>query len=166
MMKLIILNGHSCSGKSQLAREIFKIKKDFFHLKSDSIKRFWKNYARKKREKEKVHDLVLYIFEKIANSKIDILAEIHKNENILKLAEKNGYQVFIYNIETHYEEAFKRFEERLENDVNGFVSNKSPEVFKELYDQYLEQKNPKNRTFDTSVLSSEKIAKEILADIE
>jgi len=54
----------------------------------------------------------------------------------------------------------------LENDVNGFVSNKSPEVFKELYDQYLEQKNPKNRTFDTSVLSSEKIAKEILADIE
>ena len=74
--KIIIINGPSCVGKSTVIDLLFKLKKDIFLLKYDSVKRFFIDY-----KYENDFDKVINLLTTIAKDRIqkgeDILVKIY-----------------------------------------------------------------------------------------
>lgn len=162
-MKLVIINGASCSGKSTVVETLIKEKEGYYNLSYDNIK--W-NFSRYEPQKfyEDIHILMLLILDSLCKLKYNVIsATLHRNSrnNLIDIAQKYGYEIVEINLEAAWEVLEKRFEERIANPT-GRISNTSKERFKELYDIYNAEKNAEALTLRTDVLSKEEVFEQVL----
>ncbi|MFA6073609.1 MAG: AAA family ATPase [Candidatus Woesearchaeota archaeon] len=167
-MKLVLLNGSSCAGKSSTIKALMKERKQLFLLSYDSIKWFFSHYQADKHQ-EDVQRVFLAVANSVFKMKYDIVCDsnitkIHRSE-LVNMALSQGYKILEVNLEADYDVLSKRFDARVANalaDPNSKISNISKERFKELYDLFHKEKNPDAHTFKSDKLTPEEIAKEIL----
>jgi|SRR3989338_702114 len=166
-MKLVVLNGASCSGKSTIIKNIIKEKEGYFHLSYDSLKWQFSKYASGKYFKD-VNIIMLSILDAVCKLKHNVICEsYHKEsrEKLIVLATEYGYEVVEINLEADWEVLSKRFEERVaEASLNPEikVANRTIERFKELFDIYEKEKNPSAIIFRTDTQSIEEVSNSIL----
>ncbi len=162
---IVIINGPSNAGKSTTIAEIFKIRKDFFHLKYDALKRFFIDYD-SSREIEKVKEFSGVIGRSRIDKNENILIESDSfDKTIIGYAKEKNYSIFEFNVEAPYEVLLSRFRERVLNAVSGIKINTSEEKLLKIHNEYLSSKKIEVKTFDTSKQTAEEVAKEILEDI-
>jgi predicted kinase len=165
-MKLIMLNGASCSGKSTVIRNIMEKKDDLFYLHQDSIKWYFSKYTNKE-HKEDVRKIVFSVAETIFNMNYDVICDsgLYKEsrEKLINLAKEKGYEVIEVNLEAEKDVLLERFNIRVENKENRRMSNTSVDRFKELLDIYNREKNPSAITFRTDNESIDEITKKLMS---
>lgn len=173
-MKLIILNGGSCSGKSTIIENIMKRKNDLFHLSYDYLKWQFSNYDPREHRKD-VQKIVLAVATCIFKIKCDVIFDsaLYKNkierEKVIDLAKKANYEIIEINLEADFEILLKRFDQRVVIaliDTNIKRANLSKDKFKEIFDTYNKEKNPSAITFRTDKQSIEEISKNIIKLLE
>lgn len=167
-MKLIIINGSSCAGKSTIIKNIMKDKKHLFHLHYDTIKWLFSNYSPTEHYQD-VQEVVLAIAEEVFNLGYDVVSDssITRDfrEKLIDLGRAKGYDIIEINLEADYEVLLKRFNERVENalkDPNRRISNLSADRHKELFDIFNNEKNPLAVTFKTDIQTIEEISEGIM----
>lgn len=160
-MKLILINGSSCAGKSTLVKAVLKQRDRLYHLSYDALKWGFSRYT------PKIHgdDVVTVMFsvvETLFALKYDIICDSilirEHREQLMALANKNQYEIIEINIEANYDVLLKRFDERVARakaDPTIRISNLSHERFRELYDMYEDGKNPSVPTIRTDEHSVE-----------
>lgn len=162
---IVIINGPSNAGKSTITEELFKNRKDFFHLKYDALKRFFIDYDSSK-DIDKVIEMSGVIGRDRISKRESLLIEGDTfDKSILEYAKERGYKIYEFNVEAPYEVLLSRFRERVLNAVPEKIINTSEEKLLKIYNEYLSSKNIEVKTFNTSIKSSEEIVKEILEDI-
>jgi len=169
-MKLIILNGSSCSGKSTTLRKIMEQKDHLFWLSQDSIKWLFSKYSYENNHKD-LRQVILDLAESVFKIKYDVIFDspLYKEfrQKLIELAIKYGYEIIEINLELDYNTALERFKERIKNamltpEKNRKISNTSIDRFKELTEIYNKEKNSSAITFRTDRLGTEKISEEIM----
>ncbi len=169
-MKLIILNGSSCSGKSSIVKILMKSNKNLFHLHYDSIKWFFSNYSRD----EQFQDVQI-ILRSIARSvfemdKYNVICDSglyqENRQTLINIAKEFNYEVVEINLESDFDVLLKRFNERVESalkvpEKDRRISNLSTDRFKELYEIYNSEKNSDAIIFRTDIESPEEISEKI-----
>ena len=166
-MKLVILSGSSCSGKSTIIKELLKQKERYFYLSHDSLKWSFSQYSSGKYY-EDIHKLKLCILEAVCELKYNVITEavgkISRQKHI-DIAKIFGYEIVEINIEADWEILSKRFDERIANALANpeiKISNTSKERFKEIYNKFQSEKNPTVVSFRTDIQSIGEITKAIL----
>lgn len=168
-MKLIILNGPSCSGKSTIIKEIMQDKENLFHLSHDLTKWCFSKYERNKHY-EKVQAIVLAIADKVFDLKEDVISDASLTKEfrhkLIKLAKKKNYKIFEINLEADFKILLKRFNKRVESALkvpikDRRISNTSIDRFKELFEIYNKDKNPKAITFKSYSKNKKQIINQI-----
>lgn len=166
-MKIIILNGASCSGKSTIIKEIMK-KKNLFHLSYDSLKWSFADYKPEKHRK-KVKKIFLAVANCVLKMKYNIVSDSNMNKNervrLIRLAQKMKYEIIEINLETDLKELLKRFNKRVtehSKNPDRKLSNKSKKRFVEIYNIFNKDKNKKATTFYTDKQGINEISKNIL----
>jgi len=165
-MKLIILNGTSCSGKSTIIERLMK-EKGIFYLKGDSLKRLFSNYSFYT-HKDDVEKIVMAVAKEIFTMKYTVISDCSlfklSRQRIIDLAKEAGYEVIEINLESEFEILETRFDERVKSalaDNNRKISNTSKDRFKELFEIYNREKNPLAKTLHTDKQSIEEVTNEI-----
>ena len=170
-MKLIILNGSSCSGKTTILKKIMKERENLFHFSHDTLKWLFSQYKYDKHSKD-VHKVLLAIAQKIFQLGYDVISDSslirESREKLIKLATENNYEIVEINLEADWDILLKRFNERVESallvpEKDRRISNLSVDRFKELYDTYNKEKNPLAITFKTDTQSIEEIFNNIIS---
>ena len=167
-MKLILLNGSSCSGKSTVIEHVMR-EADIFKLSFDSIKWWFSKYYYKTHSDD-VQKLLLSVAQTVFKMKYDVICDSvmdrDSRQKLIKLAKKYNYKILEVNLEADYKILSKRFDERVKNALSNpgskRISNVSKERFKKIHDRFHEEKNPHAMTFRTDVHSADKISKKIL----
>lgn len=167
-MKLLVINGTSCSGKSSVVKRIMEEKDNYFHLSYDAIK--WQFSKYKSSEKYKDVSVVMEATaEAVIKMNYDIVWDSSQyketKDRIIQFAHDNNYKIIEVNLEANFDVLLKRFEERVEevkSNPESKISNTSTERFKELFDSYNEQKNPDTHTIRTDVKNVDSVYAEIL----
>ena len=167
-MKLIILSGASCSGKSTIIKSIMNQQEDLFHLSYDSLKWSFSNYNPDKNYKD-VQKIVLSVAGAVFKMKYNIISDatLYKEcrEKLISLAISFGYQILEINLETSHEILMKRFDERVANFLavsDRRISNISKDRFQELLEIFEKEKNPEALTFKTDKQNVEDITRDII----
>lgn len=167
-MKLILINGSTCAGKSTLVKAVLKQRERLYYLSYDALKWGFSQYA------PQVHgaDVVTVMFavaEIIFALKYDIICDSvlirEHREQLVALAKKHDYEIVEINIEASYDILLKRFDERVARakaDPTIRISNLSRERFQELYDMYESGKNPSVPTIRTDKYSVEENIESVL----
>jgi predicted kinase len=160
-MKLILVNGSSCAGKSTLVKAVLKERERLYYLSYDALKWGFAKYS-PKAHWDDVKVLMFAIAESVFSLKYNIICdsviERHHREQLIELARKHGYEVIEINVEASYDVLLKRFDERVARakaDPTIRISNLSHERLKELYDMYESDKNPMATTIRTDKQSLE-----------
>ncbi len=168
-MKIIILNGSSCSGKSSIIKNLMKSKENLFHLHYDSLKWLFSKYQRESHYKD-VQRIVLAIAREVFDMGYDIISDSSLTRDfrnqLIDLAKNNNYEVIEINLEADFDILLKRFNERVESalkvpEKDRRISNLSVDRFKELYDIYNQEKNSEAIVFRTDLESPEEISEKI-----
>jgi predicted kinase len=154
-MKLVLVNGSTCAGKSTLVKAVLKERDRLYYLSFDALKWGFSQYT------PTVHgtDVVTIMFAVakavfVMNYSIicdSVLVRAHR-EKLIALAKEHEYEVIEINIEAGYSVLLKRFDERVARakaDPTLRISNVSHARFKELYDLYESGKNPTVPTIRT-----------------
>lgn len=167
-MKLLILNGSSCSGKSTIIKNIMGQKSRLFHLSYDPLRWLFSKYSRSEQYKD-VWAVVFAIADAVFKMRYDIIADAvlykERRNKLIELAKQAGYSVIEINLEADYNVLAKRFDERVAGalaDPEKKISNLSKDRFKELYDIFHSEKNLQAITFNTDIQSVEEISQKIL----
>ena len=166
-MKLIILNGSSCSGKSSVIKNIMMEKDGLFHLSYDRIKWSFSKYDRNKYYKD-VREIIFAVAESVFKMGHNVISDstLYRDTKIklIDLAFKYKYQVIEINLEASYEVLLSRFNERIADSKihpERKISNLSKDRFKELFDIFNNEKDPSAITFNTDKQTVEEVTKEI-----
>src|SRR6202171_5797601 len=114
-MKLIILSGAPCSGKSSVASAILARKERYFFLSYDSLKWSFSQYSSGKYYKE-IHVIMLAMLRTFCELKFNVVVEaLHREsrQNLIDVAKEYGYEIVLINLEADYEVLSRRLDERL-----------------------------------------------------
>jgi predicted kinase len=166
-MKLIVMNGSSCSGKSTVIKNIMKEREGYFHLAYDSLKWQFSRYVSGKYY-EDIHLMMLAMLEVLCKLKHNVICEAYHQgfrEKLIILAKQYGYEVVEINLEANWKVLSQRFGERIaaaEANPEIKVANRTKERFKALYDLYEREKNPAAIVFRTDELSVEEVSSRVL----
>lgn len=167
-MKLVLINGSSCAGKSTTVKAILKQRERLFHLSYDSLKWSFSQYSPDKHI-EDVRVLMLSVAKTMIDLKYDIICDSllfrEPREKLIALMREHNYEIIEINFEADYETLLKRFDERVERakanpDVR--ISNLSRERWKELYTIYNDEKSPSATTLRTDEQSIDEILAAVL----
>ncbi len=167
-MKLVLLNGSSCSGKSTIIKHIIKEKDNFFQLSYDSIKWLFSKYAYKKYGddvQKVIFSIALTVFKMHYNVVADYTKDKKSRQKLIALAKKHGYEIIEINLEADYGVLSKRFDERVARALSNpelRIVNTSKERFNRLHEQFHKEKNSKAITFRTDKQTVEQVSKKIL----
>ena len=167
-MKLLILNGSSCSGKSTVAKHIMKWKENYFHLSYDSIEWQFSQYSHGGKYYEDIHKVMHSILGVVCELKYNVITEaLHKisRQKLIDIATSHGYEILEINLEADYEILSKRFDERVASALanpESKISNLSKERFEELFDIYQREKNPSAITFITDTPNMEEVSENVM----
>lgn len=167
-MKLVILNGSSCSGKSTILKNIMQQKDNYFQLSYDSIKWLFANYQSSKQYQD-----VLKVLLSVAGTVLDLNYNIitdsvlHDSyrQKLVALAKKANYDVLEINLEAEFTVLSQRFDERVASALatpNRRISNLSKDRFKELYDIFQQEKNTQAITFRTDTHDIDEVTKSVM----
>ena len=167
-MKFIIFNGCSCSGKSTIIKNILNQREKCYHLSEDSLK--WQfSQFKPDVHSDDVTTLLNAVAESICNMKYDILCDTSRyrknREELLKVPRKHNYEVIEINLDVDYEILEKRFDERVAKALvsdSKRIRNTSKERFKEIYDNYQNDKNNSAISFKTDEQDVDLITAEVL----
>ena len=164
---ILVIYGPSCGGKSSVIDLLISKHENLFRVSQDKIKWLISRYDKNKHT-EIVYSFLVNLAKDAVSKKFSLVVEggnVAKNKvkDFRLLAKKNKMDFFELNREAPFDTAKERFKERVKGaKLKGWrVSNKSLKRFKELYNLHEEKKNKKTPTFDSSVLTTEKIVKEI-----
>ena len=169
-MKLIILNGASCSGKSTIVKRIMKERDNLFLLHYDSLKWLFSQYSNEKHYDD-VQKVMLTVAGKIFQMKYDVICDsgLRKisRDNLIDVANKYKYEIIEINLDADYEVLAKRFDERVKRvmsvpEKDRRISNMSMDRFKELYDMFQSEKNKEAIEFNTDTQTEEEISESII----
>lgn len=167
-MKLLILNGGSCSGKSSVIKYIMKKRDNLFHLGYDSLKWSFSNYSSDKHYKD-VQEIVLTVASTVFKMNYDIISDStlynSSRKKLINLATLAGYQILEVNLEANTEVLIKRFDERVASALAApekRISNLSKDRFQELLDIFEREKNPQAISIRTDDQNIEDVAESIL----
>jgi len=167
-MKLLILNGGSCSGKSSVIKYIMKKREHLFHLSYDSLKWSFSNYTPDKYYQD-VQKIVLAVASTVFKIKYDVVSDStlydKSRKELINLATLAGYQILEVNLEASTEVLIKRFDERAASALatpERRISNLSKDRFQELLDIFEREKNPQAISIRTDSQSIEDVAESIL----
>ena len=167
-MKLIILNGSSCSGKSTIIKNIMKEKDNFFHLHYDALKWSFSQYSSERHYKD-VQKIILAVAETVFGMGYNVVSDSSLTrvfrEKLINLASQKGYEIIEINLEADYEVLLNRFRARVESALKNperRISNLSEERFKEIFDICENEKNPLANTFRTDTESIEEVSESIM----
>lgn len=167
-MKLVILNGSTCSGKSATLKIIMKQKNHLFWLSYDALKWSFSNYKSETHYQD-VQKVLLTVASAVFDMKYNVITDsvlyASSREDLISLAEQAGYEIFEVNLETDFEVLSKRFDERVASALanpNSRISNLSKDRFKELFDIFQREKNPEAITFRTDILGAEEVASNVM----
>jgi len=161
-MKLVILNGASCSGKSTVIEKLMKHKERYFHLSYDALKWQFSQYASGKYY-EDLHKLRLAMLRALCELKYNVITEaVHEvsRQKHIDIAAEYGYEIVEINLEADYETLLKRRGERIA--ARDRKEDFSQERFDALFNAYQSEKNNQAITFKTDTQSAEEIAESIL----
>ena len=154
-MKFIMLNGHSCGGKSTIVKRLMAERGRLYQLSYNSQKWLFSKYSHATHH-EDVLTLLLAIAESVCGVKYDIISDgglfRETREKLFDIARRHGHEITEINLEASFEVLEKRFADRLEStkvDPTRKISNTSKDRFKELYDIYEAEKNPSAITLHT-----------------
>ncbi len=167
-MKFVMINGHSCGGKSTVVKNIISEKERYYQLSYDSLKWLFSRYNREIHG-EDVRKLVRDVCESVCSQGYNIVCDSavlrETRKALFAIAKKYGYEIIEINLEADYEVLERRFDERVADALKkpeSKVSNQSKERFKKLYEIYEVEKNPNAVTFRTDTLSASEITAKIL----
>lgn len=167
-MKLLILNGGSCSGKSSVIKYIMKKREHLFHLSYDSLKWSFSNYSSDKYYKD-VQKIVLAVASTVFKMNYDVISDStlynSSRKKLINLATLAGYQILEINLEASREILIKRFDERVASALatpEKRISNFSKDRFQELLDIFEREKNLQAISIRTDNQSIEDVAESIL----
>lgn len=168
-MKLIAINGSSCSGKSSVIKILMQGRDNLFYLHYDSLKWAFSKYDREKHYKD-VQRIVLSVAKEVFKMKYNVISDSSLTKEFRKelidLAKDNGYEIIEINLEADLSTLLSRFNERVENAMKIInkdrkISNTSVDRFMELHEIYHKDKNENAITFNTSTTTPEEIAEDI-----
>ena len=115
-MKFILLNGHSCSGKSTVVKNVLKQKNHLFYLSYDSLKWSFSQYSPHE-QADDVRTALLSLADAVFKMKYDVICDSalfsEWRGRIINLALKHNYDVVEINLEANYETLSQRFDERI-----------------------------------------------------
>ncbi len=160
-MNFIIINGSSCSGKSEIVKDVLRQRDRLFHLSFDRIKWLFSKYS-SVNHGDDVGEVLLSVANKICEMKYDVICDsgLHKSwrDKLINIATLHDYKIIEINLEADYEVLSKRFDERVAKalatpEKDRRISNISKDRFKELYDIFQREKNPSAITFRTDTQS-------------
>ncbi len=167
-MKLLILNGGSCSGKSSIIKYITKKRERLFHLSYDSLRWSFSDYTADKYYQD-VQKIVLAVASAVFKMKYDVVSDSglynKSRKELINLATLAGYQILEVNLEANHEVLIKRFDERVASALatpERRISNLSKDRFQELLDIFEREKNPQAISIRTDNQSIEDAAESIL----
>jgi len=146
-MKLIIINGSTCSGKSTVIKSLLKERDNFFHLSYDALKWSFSKYNADNHYKD-VQKIVLETARTVFKMGYDVLSDstLYKESRnkLISLAKEAGYDILEINLETDFEVLAKRFDERVASALlspERKISNLSKDRFKELFNIFNAEKS-------------------------
>lgn len=167
-MKLIILNGSPCSGKSTIINHIMKQEDHLFYLSYDALKRSFSQYEFGKFHDD-VYHVVLAVAEAVFKMNYDVVCDtaLYKitKDKIINLAKEYEYKVLEVNLETQWDVLVERYKTRVTKNLTNTekkIANISPERFKELYDIYNNEKNTEALVFNTDLGDGKDVAEKIM----
>lgn len=164
---LVILNGPSCVGKSSVVTELGKLQPNLFHLAFDRVKWSFLDYTSGSHTEE-IYKLLMLIEEEAIRNEWPLIHEggLYPKylQSIIDVAEKAGYRSLCINLTAPKEVLLTRFKQRVEEVtlLNKKIGNTKEDRFWEIYDITEQGKDQSAPTYDTSVMTSEDIAKEIV----
>ncbi len=166
-MKLVIINGASCSGKSTLIKTVLREKERFFHLSYDSTKWLFSQYSPEMQEE--VQKVLFAIANAAFSLHYNIICDAGLNKEwrlkLITMAKENGYEVVEINLEADFEILSTRFEERVRHALanpDRRIGNISKDRFKKLFDMYQNDKNTSAVLFRTDLQTLEEVKREVL----
>lgn len=169
-MKLIILNGASCSGKSTIIKNMMREKDHLFYLHYDSLKWSFSKFSREKHY-EDVKKIVLAVAETVFEMGYDVVSDSSltraSREKLMNMATKKNYEILEINLEADYQVLLERFNQRVASallipEKDRKISNLSVDRFKELFDMFEQEKNSDAITFRTDNQSIEEVSEKIM----
>ena len=157
---LLIINGPSCGGKSEVAKVILERYGGIYNGKSDVIKWLISDYN-SSTHKNIVFEMTLATIRVALRRGLSALTEgaLFGPERLVQLAKKASVPLFVINIEAPEDVLNARFLDRIEAKIGGArVANIDPKRFKELKSLYAETKMESPLEFDSSRQKPEEIA--------
>ncbi len=168
---IIIITGHSCSGKSTLRKELQKYLPGYYHIGFDSIKWNLSGYHRDK-DIETVRDILSWFLWVLFEKNIPCITDSFFREeaqytDLCQKAITNGYKIITIELQCPEEIRIERFRERVIQAKAEWSTRIS------VTDEYLFRENMKkpfffpdnSLIFDTSRESTEEITKIILTEL-
>ena len=167
-MKLVILSGGSCSGRTTVIENIMKKKENFFQLSYDSLKWLFSKYQSGKYY-EDIQRLLLSTADTMFKMKYNVLSDSTRyresRQKLIELAKKHRYEIVEINLEADYEILLKRFNKRIAKvslNPERKTANFSEKRFRELFDIFQKNKNPSAITFRTDMQSEKEVSESIM----
>ncbi len=171
-MKLIIINGSSCVGKSTTVKAILKQRDRLYHLSYDTLKRSFSKYT-PEQHIDDIRTLMTAVAETMMNLRYDIICDSvlweEPRERLITQGKHHGYEIIEINLEAEYDILLERFDARVAHAKEHPeipITNLSQERWKELYDMYQENKNPAAATVRTDTQSAEQTLAAVLIEID
>lgn len=161
-MKLVILNGAVCSGKSTIIDRVMRDAKRCFNISYDSLKWHFSGYESGKFY-EDIRVLRFAMLRALCGMKYNIITESLHLENRNKhiaIAKEYGYEVLEINIEAEYDTLVRRWHERNASGSRKDIIPRSR--FDEIYQVYIKEKSNTTLTFRTDRQTCDEIADYIL----
>ena len=161
-MKLVILSGAVCAGKTTVVRELMKKTERYFHLSYDSLKWQFSQYSSGKYYDD-ILALRLAMLRALCEMKYNVITEstlASTRRAPIDIVREHGYEVLEINLEADYDVLLRRCEER--NAVVELDKVVSRERFDEVFRLYEVEKNPRAVTVRTDRHSVDEVVSAIL----
>ena len=166
---LLILNGPSCGGKSNVSNILTERYGGIYNAKSDAIKWFISDYNPHV-HRTAVYEMTLETIRVALKHGLSVIKEgaLYKPEKLIQIAQEYSIPVFIANVSAPKDVLEERFQERIESkekNQNAKIANVDPHRFNELYEMYIETKMESPLEFDSSKQTAEEITDNIVSYI-
>lgn len=168
-MKLILLNGASCSGKSTVTKKVLEQREGVFYLSYDALKWSFSRYVHTRHGGD-ARAILLSVAETVIKlRKYDVICDSglfrEWRENLIHFATLHNYEVIEINFEVDYEVLLQRFEKRVSDALiypHKRITNFSKDRHKELFDTYQKEKNPLAITLRTDEQTIDETVEDIM----
>lgn len=154
-MKLILINGCSCVGKSTVVKGVLRERERLYHLSYDSLKRSFSQYSPGKYVDD-IQTLKLAVAKTMFGLGYDIICDAvigrEAREKLMLLAKGYDSDIIEINLEADHERLIQRFHDRVAlaaTRPDSAIINRSIERWEEIYVQYQNEKNPDAETLRT-----------------